>query len=68
MAEVSADEIRNKMWTETEIHEFIKNSVPEIGYSDLWDIRNRFIYDSIPLDIAIKIKEYIESRQKRRKC
>lgn len=39
--------------TEQEIRVIITNEIPNISNSDLWNIRNKFVYENIPLEVSI---------------
>ncbi len=46
--------ISERMLTEEEIRNYIMISLPTISYEEMWNIRNQFIYDNVPLEIAVK--------------
>lgn len=53
-------EYKNGM-TESDMRNYIRTMIPGISYSDMWSIRNRFVYDLVPLDKAVE--EYYENNQ-----
>ena len=57
--------------TEKEIQEYIFQNIPNISYSEMLKIKNRFIYDCIPLETIIilykrelQVKEWNKNKKK----
>lgn len=40
--------------TETEIRNYIKSCIPSISFEGMMEIRNRFVYENVDLDEAIR--------------
>lgn len=64
--------IDNMLLSETEIRTYIYEEIPGISYDDMWKIRNRLVYDSIPLSVAVneykielQFKEWNKSKNKK---
>ena len=41
--------------TEQEMQNYIFRMCPGISHAEMWEVRNKFIYDFIPLENAVKI-------------
>lgn len=46
--------ISDRLLSEQDIQNYIKNNLPGISHDDMWKIRNQFIYDLVPLEIAVE--------------
>lgn len=49
---------------ETEIQKYIYYGIPDATYSEMWDVRNDYIYNFIPLNDAIKRGQLKKMAQK----
>lgn len=61
----------SRTWTEAQIQEYIHMEIPGISHHDMWEIRNKFIYDNIPLEVSIarykreqQVKEWDKRKEK----
>lgn len=48
--------ISDMVLTEKDIQNYIMNHLPNISYDEMWEIRNQFIYENIPLEVAVERK------------
>ena len=46
--------ISDRELPEQDIQNYIKMNLPGISYEDMWKIRGQFIYDFIPLEVAVE--------------
>lgn len=61
----------NTTLTEQDIQEYIYQSIPGISYSEMWKVRNMFIYEFTSLETAVfmykrhlQVKEWNKSKDK----
>lgn len=64
--------ISDRLLSEEDIQGYIYNMLPGISFDEMWRIRNQFIYDFIPLEIAVErywrellFKKWNKSKEKK---
>ena len=46
--------ISDRVLTEQDIQNYIMMHLPTISHEEMWEIRHQFIYDNIPLEVAVE--------------